>query len=67
MVVYLKGLSHEMDLAFDDMYGYFFIFFRCSNDFILQKVYFSRLIRVYVGLIMVSCLFLLFLLVTSGL
>jgi hypothetical protein len=27
-------------------------FFRCSNDFITQKVYFSRLMRVYVGLIM---------------
>jgi hypothetical protein len=21
--VFLKGLSHEMDLAYDDMYGYF--------------------------------------------
>jgi hypothetical protein len=37
-----------------------------SNDFILQKVYFSGLMRVYVGLIMVSCLFLSFLLIISG-
>ncbi len=29
----------------------------CSNDFILQKVYFSRLMWVYVGFILVSCLF----------
>ncbi len=41
-------------------------FFRCSNDFLWQKVYISRLIRVYVRLIMVSCLFLSFLLITSG-
>ncbi len=29
-------------------------FFRCSNDFISQKVYFLRLVRVYVGLIMLA-------------
>ncbi len=39
-----------------------FTFFWCSNDFIKQKVYFSRLRRVYVGLIM---LILSFLLITS--
>ncbi len=42
----LKGLSHEMDLTFDDMHGQFqaqigdeasLKFFRCSNDFIMQK------------------------------
>jgi hypothetical protein len=37
---YLKGLSYEMD----------------SNDFITQKVYFSRLMRVCVGLTQVSLL-----------
>ncbi len=71
----LKGLSHEMDLDFDDVWlvlglnrgrGYCYIFFGCSNDFILQKVYFSRLMRLYVRLIMVSCLFLSFLLITIG-
>jgi hypothetical protein len=47
---FLKGLPHEMELAYDDMYGYnssgnkygmgpFFKFFNCSNDFITQKVY----------------------------
>jgi hypothetical protein len=47
--------------------GPFFKFLRCSNDFIIQKVYCSRLKRVYIGLIMcVSCLFLSFLLITSG-
>jgi hypothetical protein len=30
-----------------------------SNDFIIQKVYLLRLMPVYVGLSMVSCLFLL--------
>jgi hypothetical protein len=55
-IVNLKGLSHEMDLAFDDMCmvsfrpklgtGPFLKFFRCSNDFITQKVYFSRLMQV---------------------
>ncbi len=48
----LKGLSHEVGLAFDDNYGKFqakigdaasFRFFKCSNDFIMQKVYLSRL------------------------
>ena len=28
--------------------------FSCSNDFMTQKVYFSQLMRVYVGLIMLS-------------
>ncbi len=51
----LKGLSHEMDLAFDNICmvsfrskyrtGPFFKFFRNSNDFISQKVYFSRLMQ----------------------
>ncbi len=45
--------------------GPFFKFYRCSNDFILQKMYFSRLMRVYIGLIIVGCLFLSFLLLTS--
>ncbi len=40
--VVLKGLALAMDLAFDD---------RCSTD-IMQKVYLSQLLRVYVGLIM---------------
>jgi hypothetical protein len=35
-----------------------FEFFRGSNDFIVQKVYFLRLMPVCFGLIMVSCLFL---------
>jgi hypothetical protein len=43
-----------MDFAFDDMYGWLVLvlnrgggkFFRCSNDFITQKVYFSLLMRV---------------------
>jgi hypothetical protein len=48
----LKGLSHEMHLvAFHDMYGKgtrpVFLFFWCSNNFMLQKVYFSRLMRVH--------------------
>ncbi len=41
-------------------------FFRGSNDFIVQKVHFLRLMPVCVGLIMVSCLFLLVPLITSG-
>jgi hypothetical protein len=40
----------------------FFEFFRCSNDFMFQKVYFSRVMRVYVGLVIISCLFLTFML-----
>ncbi len=32
----------------------FFQLFRCSNDFITQKVYFSRLMQNYVGLIMLA-------------
>ncbi len=50
--VCLKGLSHEMDLACDD--GAIFKFFRCSNDFITQTVFFSRLMWVYVDLIMLA-------------
>ncbi len=37
--------------------GPFYKFFRCSNDFITQNVYFSRLIQVYVGLIMLAAYF----------
>ncbi len=36
---------------------FYFKFFRCTNDFILQKVYFSRLRQVYVGLIMLAAYF----------
>ncbi len=43
-----------------------FEFFRGSNDFIVKKVYLLRLKPVCVGLIMVSCLFLLVPLITSG-
>jgi hypothetical protein len=43
-----------------------FEFFRGSNDFIVQKVYLLRLMPVCVGLIMVSCLFLLVPLIKSG-
>jgi hypothetical protein len=43
-----------------------FEFFRGSNDFIVQKVNLLRLMPVCVGLIMVSCLFLLVPLITSG-
>ncbi len=59
----LKGLCHEMDFAFETCmvssrpkYGTrrVFTFFSCSNDFITQKVYFSRLLRVYVGLMACS-------------
>jgi hypothetical protein len=49
-VPFLKGLSHETDLAFDDIYmfssalkrgrAHLFLFFRCYTDFITQKVYF---------------------------
>ncbi len=48
VVFCLKGLSHEVELAFDDMHG------RSSNDFIRQKVYFSQLMRVCVVLIMLE-------------
>ncbi len=49
-------------MAFDDMYGQFqalnrvifFTIFSCLNDFIPQKVSFSRLMRVYVGLVMLQ-------------
>jgi hypothetical protein len=50
----LKGLYHKMDLALDDMFG--LKKFRCANDFIIQQVYFSWLMRVYVGLIMLAVL-----------
>jgi len=43
-----------------------FEFFRGSNDFVVQKVHLLRLMPVCVGLIMVSCLFLLVPLITSG-
>ncbi len=43
-----------------------FEFFKGSNDFIVQKVHFLWLMPVCVGLIMVSCLFLLVPLITSG-
>ena len=43
-----------------------FEFFRGSNDFIVQKVHLLWLMPVCVGLIMVSCLFLLVPLITSG-
>jgi hypothetical protein len=43
-----------------------FEFFRGSNDFIVQKVHLLRLMPVCVGLIMVSCLFLLVPLITIG-
>ncbi len=61
LIELLKGLSHEMDLGFDVMHGQFkawiwdaasFKIFWCSNDFIMQKVYFSGLMRVRVTLIM---------------
>jgi hypothetical protein len=50
----LKGLSHEMDLALMTCMASSRPIFRCSNDFITQKVYFSRLMPVYVGLIMLA-------------
>ncbi len=43
-----------------------FEFFRGSNDFIMQKVYLLWLMPVCVGLIMVSCIVLLFPLITTG-
>ncbi len=58
---FFKGLSHEMDLAFDDMYwlvlglnrgrGPFFYYLGAPMIYI-AKVYFWRLMRVYIGLIM---------------
>jgi hypothetical protein len=42
-----------------------FEFFCGSNDFIVQKVYLLRLMPVCVGILMVSCLFLLVPLITS--
>ncbi len=42
-----------------------FEFFRGSNDFIVGKVYLLQLMPVCVGLIMVSCLFLLVPLIIS--
>jgi hypothetical protein len=57
----LKELSHERDFTnFSQKFTEIslskgtrlvFNFFRCSNDFITQKVYFSLFMRVYVGLI----------------
>jgi hypothetical protein len=45
--VLLKGLSHEMNLnvwlVLGLNRGYILNFFRCSNDFLTQKLYFSRL------------------------
>jgi hypothetical protein len=35
----------------------FFNIFSCSTNFITQKVYFSRFMRVYVGLIMLAAYF----------
>jgi hypothetical protein len=56
-----------MELAFEDMHGHDWSvlglnrgrglvsnFFRCSNDFVVQKVYFSWLMGVCVGLIMLA-------------
>jgi hypothetical protein len=43
-----------------------FEFFRGSNDFIVLNVYLLRLMPVCFGLILVSCLFLLVALITSG-
>ncbi len=34
--------------------GAIFRIYRCSNDFITQKVYFLRLMRVYVGFLMLA-------------
>ncbi len=34
--------------------GPYWKFFRCSSDFILQKVYFSQLMQVYVGLMLAA-------------
>jgi hypothetical protein len=43
-----------------------FLNFRSSDDFTMQKVYLLRLMPVCVGLIMVSCLLLSFMLIASG-
>ncbi len=61
---HIKGLSHEMDLAFGDMYTVVssqpkqgtrpvLKLFICSNDFNTKSV-FSRLMQVYVDLILLS-------------
>ncbi len=55
----LKELSHEMDLAFDDIYGegtgpVFKFFYLLKWFYNLKSVYFSQLMRVYFGLIMLS-------------
>ncbi len=61
----LKGLSHEMDLALLTCMvslvlslhkgrGQFFKFCSCSYNFIMPKVFCSRLMRVCVGLIMLA-------------
>ncbi len=46
--------------------GWVFEFFRCSDDFILQKFHLLGLMPVCVGLIMASCLFLSGPPITSG-
>ncbi len=55
----LKGLSHEMDLPFSWHVGLVLglNIGRGSNDFILQKVYITRLQQVYVDLIMLAAYF----------
>ncbi len=66
--IIFKGLSREKDLAFDDLLFMnsfrpklrtepFFKFFRCSNDFITQKVHSSGLIGVYISVIMFAAYF----------
>jgi hypothetical protein len=66
IVVHLKGLSHERDLAFGNMYSFLssrpkygtghFLNFLVGDPmiFITQKVYFLQLMLVYVGLIMLA-------------
>jgi hypothetical protein len=65
---FLKGLSHEIDFKnIDKMYSTelgitkgcgWFLNFSGASMILAQKVYFLRLMPVYVGLTMVSCLFL---------
>jgi hypothetical protein len=52
-VTNIKTLASRNVLAFDDMYGYL-VCSRCSDDFMKQKVYFSQLMRVCVGLKMLA-------------
>jgi hypothetical protein len=61
-----KGTVSRDDFAFEDMHGHwsvldlnsgrghFLHFFRCSNDFITQKFYFSLLMQVCAGFIMLA-------------